>query len=96
MTFFRQIRIFWWKWLMLRVFARLRVAVGPVEKAPMGLPHMRDPDCPCRGYEPEQYYSIEESRSIRSRSYDCPGDGHYLCQECLYFDQEAYEREHGE
>lgn len=96
MTFLHETRISFWKWVMIWVFARVRVAVGPVERAPIGLPHMRDPDSPCRAFEPEQYYTVKELGVLRSRSFDCPGDGHYLCRRCLYFNQEEYERIGGE
>ena len=42
----------------------------PLAEAHFGQPGVRDPEFPCRGFEPGE------------PSGDCKTDGHYMCQEC--------------
>lgn len=81
-------KIWFWKTIMEFAYARLRYAVGPVEKAPVGLPAMRDPQFPCRSYTPELYHTHKEIARLRAGSFTCAGDGHYLCKSCLFFEQD--------
>ena len=46
----------------------------PIDKAPMGLPYIRDPENICEGYMP--------FKPKVSSWAECETDGHYLCQKC--------------
>lgn len=57
-----------------------RLAANPIEKAPVGLPYMRDPDNRCHVYEPKKKHERDFG--------DCQGDGHYLCDGCAHLSAE--------
>lgn len=68
--------------LTKRLYCRLsrffsRLAAIPIEKAPDGLPGIRDRDNRCHVFEPRKWQPGD--------FHDCLGDGHYLCKECAHF-----------
>lgn len=67
-------------WLIIARFAYRRAAT-PVEKAPTGLPFMRDPDSRCHAFEPRKKHWRDFG--------DCETDGHYLCKECCHKKREV-------
>lgn len=66
-------------WFLIARFAYRRCA-DPIEKAPVGLPGMRDPDNRCHVYEPRKKHERDFG--------DCQSDGHYLCKECAHLSAE--------
>jgi hypothetical protein len=48
-----------------------------VDKLPVGIPGIRDPDNRCAGYTPRK-------RLVSDAPADCESDGHYLCNECVF------------
>jgi hypothetical protein len=52
-----------------------RKIARPLDKAPMGLPYMRDPENICDSYMPL-------SRKMFKWGGGCETDGHYLCDGC--------------
>lgn len=66
-------------WRSVALFAYRRW-VRPGGPKPVGIPGNRDPDNPCRVFEP---------RPRRPGDFaDCLGDGHYLCRECCHKDRD--------
>lgn len=63
-----------WLWLCRFSYKRMRIAV---DKLPVGIPGMRDPDHKCAGYAPRK-------RMAGDASNECESDGHYLCKECAF------------
>lgn len=51
---------------------------------PVGIPTIRDPEYRCEGYSPTR---------LAGGGYDCNGDGHYLCEECLHHKNEETDDE---
>lgn len=49
----------------------------------MGVPYHRDPEFPCDVYEPGKR---PDGKSV---SWECNGDGHFLCSEkCIHYEPE--------
>jgi hypothetical protein len=63
-----------WLWLCRYSYRRMKVSI---EKLPVGIPGMRDPDNTCAGYTPRK-------RLLLDVAADCETDGHYLCKECAF------------
>lgn len=65
----------WTRGWAKNALAAMEKLLGPVEKGGVpgfGVDGVRDPDCPCEGFE----------SGGRRPSADCDTDGHYLCDEC--------------
>lgn len=63
-------------WRAVALFAYRRwVTPGTIK--PVGIPGNRDPVSPCAGYEPVKRAGY---------TWDCQGDGHYLCKACCHFE----------
>ena len=63
-----------WLWLCRLSYKRMKIAV---DKLPVGIPGMRDPDHKCSGYSPRKWMQGDANP-------DCESDGHYLCYECAF------------
>jgi hypothetical protein len=63
-----------WLWLCQFSYKRMKIAI---EKLPVGIPGMRDPDNRCAGYTPRK-------RLLGDVPSDCESDGHYLCELCIF------------
>lgn len=72
-------KIKFWLWLCRLAYNKMKISV---EKLPVGIPGMRDPDAKCAGYSPRQ-------RLINDAQADCDTDGHYLCKECAFRNQNS-------
>lgn len=62
-----------YKYILLWAY---RKVIQPSETMPVGIPHNRDPEYPCPGYEPTYNANIWWD--------NCETDGHYLCTECSH------------
>lgn len=71
-------------WVAVARFAFRRARII-TEKAPTGLPGIRDSAHPCRMYAPRRPHVLDFQ--------DCQGDGHYLCGECAHIDRTPREEE---
>ena len=76
-----KIEINFWLWLCRFAYKQMK---KPIDKLPVGIPSMRDPDDRCSGYTPRK-------RLLGDAPADCLSNGHYLCGECAFFDKEGYE-----
>lgn len=65
-----------WLWLCRLSYRNMQIAV---EKLPVGVPGMRDPDNKCAGYTPRKRLPGDAPADYQS-------DGHYLCKECVFLD----------
>lgn len=63
-----------WLWLCRFSYKKMNIVV---DKLPIGIPGMRDPDNRCAGYAPRK-------RIFGDANNDCMTDGHYLCKECAF------------
>ena len=63
-----------WLWLCRFSYKKMKVSI---DKLPVGIPGMRDPDNRCPGYAPRK-------RMTSDANADCESDGHYLCNECAF------------
>lgn len=63
-----------WVWLCRFAYRKAKSKV----KFGTGIPGNRDPENPCIGYSPRK-------RTDGDSEPECDGDGHYLCKECIFF-----------